>query len=86
MTEAQNNTQSFLLQNKFQIYLCQYSAIVLDGTTSMFVLYLCLRSFYTYKARGLLMGLLIALYVAVTSFVLGNLAQVTGFSRLMNAN
>ena len=86
MTEAQNNTQAFLQHNKFQIYLCQYSAIVLDGTTSIFVLFLCLRSFFTYKARGLLMGLLFALYVAITAFVLGNIAQVTGFTRLMNAS
>ncbi len=86
MTEIQIATQAFLQQNKFQFYLCQYSAIILDGAASMFVLFLCVRSFVAYKARGLLLGLLIALFVAIASFVLGNIAQVTGYSRLINAS
>ena len=79
-------TQLFLQQNRFQFYLCQYSAIILDGTTSLFVLFLCVRSFVTYKARGLLLGLLIALDVAIAAFVFGNIAQVTGYSKLINAS
>jgi len=52
----------------------------------VFVLFLCLRSFVTYKSRGLLLGLLIALFVAIAAFVLGNIAQVIGYSSLINAS
>jgi hypothetical protein len=60
--------------------------LVLDGVTSLFVLGLTIRSIVTYKARGLLLWLLIALNIAIMAFVLGNIAQVTGYSHLINAS
>lgn len=53
---------------------------------SIVVLILCVKSFTIYKARGLLLGLLITLNLAFLTFFLGNVASAIADTRLINAN
>ncbi len=86
MTDIQHTTQAYLRANIGYIYMCQYTALTLDGAACAFVLVLNIRAIATYKAKGFACWLLIALNIAILAFVIANITQHVGFVRLINAS
>jgi hypothetical protein len=80
------NAQQALVENKDLFYLTSSSAIALDFPSSCFILFLVIRGTVTYKASGLTLWLLIALFAGILCFGVANVFLLIGSHKLIQAN